>query len=231
MLEESSPLPTPPSRQRYRSLRKLLAALTLALVPVPAGAAGLPADEGYALVRQLMSERRDERSEAARKLLEARDATLVPALADALFFTPKLLRAELLEVLRALAGEDAGKDYHGWVELVGRRTELTDRAGYMAWKLSLLDRIDPAYRKIFYPGAPARIRLEEVVWGGVKLDGIPSLEDPPRVAASEARFLTDRELVFGVAAGGAHHAYPLRFLSWHEMVNDLVGGEPITLSY
>lgn len=209
----------------------LLAAAVLAGALVPAGAAEAAAGESYALVRLLMSERRSERKEAAQKLLESRDVQLVPALVDALFFTPKLVRGEMLDVLRGLAGEDAGKDYYDWVELVGRRTELTGRAGYMDWKLSLLTRIDPTYQKIFYPGAPARIRLEEIVWGGVKLDGIPPLEDPPHVPASDAGFLTDRELVFGVSAGGAHRAYPLRFLSWHEMVNDVIGGEPITLSY
>lgn len=212
------------SSPRFRSL---LAAAVVAGALTPAGAA----DESYTPVRLLMSERRSERKEAARKLLESRDVQLVPALVDALFFTPKLARGEMLDVLRGLAGEDAGKDYYDWVELVGRRTELTGRAGYMEWKLSLLTRIDPTYQKIFYPGAPARIRLEEIVCGGVKLDGIPPLEDPPRVPASEAGFLTDRELVFGVSAGGAHRAYPLRFLSWHEMVNDVIGGEPITLSY
>jgi hypothetical protein len=39
------------------------------------------------------------------------------------------------------------------------------------------------------------------------------------------------ELVFGVSAGGEHRAYPRRILSWHEMANDVVGGEPVTLSF
>ncbi len=203
----------------------LLAALAILLL------AATPFDEGYSLVRRLMSRQDGERREAARKLLKGRDVSLVPALVDALFFTPKPARAELLQVLRGLTGEDAGTGYYDWVELVGRRTGLTGRPGYMEWKLSLLSRIDPRYQEIFYRSAPARIRLEEIVWGGVKLDGIPALEDPPRVPAAAAGFLTDRELVFGVSAGGAHHAYPLRYLSWHEMVNDVVGGEPVTLSY
>lgn len=222
------------SSSSYRTWRpracSLLAAAILALAPIPAPAAAPSFEEGYALVRQLMSRQDGERREAAGKLLKGRDLSLVPALVDALFYTPKLARGELLEVLRGLTGENAGTGYYEWVELVGRRTDLTGRPGYMEWKLSLLSRIDPTYQKIFYRDAPADIRLEEIVWGGVKFDGIPALEDPPRVAAAEAG-LTDRELVFGVSAGGAHHAYPLRYLSWHEMVNDVVGGEPVTLSY
>jgi uncharacterized protein DUF3179 len=208
----------------------VVAIAVLGFLPSSAWAAVTPFEEGYALVRQLMSKQDGERREAARKLLKGRDVSLVPALVDALFFTPKAARAELLEVLRGLTGEN-GTGYYDWVELVGRRTDLAGRPGYMEWKLSLLSRIDHAYEKVFYQDAPARIRLEEIVWGGVKLDGIPALEDPPRVPAAEAGFLTDSELVFGVSAGGAHHAYPLRYLSWHEMVNDVVGGEPVTLSF
>jgi len=213
--------------KKLRSL--LLAALAIPLLS--ARAAPPPFEEGYALVRQLMSEKDGERQEAAAKLLKGRDVSLVPALVDALFFTPKRARAELLEALRGLTGENAGTGYYEWVELVGRRTELAARPGYMEWKLSLLSRIDPTYHKVFYRDAPVRIRLEEIVWGGVRLDGIPALDDPPRVSAKEAGFLTASELVFGVSAGGAHHAYPLRYLSWHEMVNDIIGGEPVTLSY
>src|SRR5262245_27945611 len=116
--------------RRPRSI--LLAALAVLLL------AAAPFDEGYALVRQLMSREDSERREAARKLLKGRDVSLVPALVDALFFTPKAARAELLEVLHGLTGENAGTGYYDWVELVGRRTDLAGRPGYMEWKLSLL---------------------------------------------------------------------------------------------
>jgi hypothetical protein len=47
----------------------------------------------------------------------------------------------------------------------------------------------------------------------------------------EAKYLTDSEKVFGVSVGGQQRAYPLRMLDWHEMLNDVVGGVPVTLSY
>jgi hypothetical protein len=217
---------------RFPPLRIVLTAVALAAVlSPPARAAERSNEEVYALVRQLTSVQPGERREAARKLLEAPDPTLIPLLVDLMFFTPKLARGEIVDVLKGLSGEDAGDGYYDWVEYVGRRTDLPSRPDYMELKVGLFSRIDPTYRKIFYPGAPARIRLEEIVSGGVKLDGIPPLEDPPRVPASEARFLRQDEQVFGVSIGGKHHAYPHRYLSWHEMVNDLVGGEPITLSY
>ena len=38
-------------------------------------------------------------------------------------------------------------------------------------------------------------------------------------------------MVFGVAINGDYRAYPLRILDWHEMANDVVGGEPVALAY
>lgn len=204
----------------------LVVALAAAL-PV----AALPPEEGHALVRTLMAGKPGEKKEAARKLVAARDLSLVPPLVDALFFTPTAQRGPLLDVLRALTGENPGPRYYDWVELVGRRSDLRGGPEYAAWKASLLSRIDPGYRKIFASGAPSRIALEEIVWGGVPIDGIPALEDPPRVLADQGGFLTDREKVFAVSAGGVHHAWPARYLSWHEMVNDTVGGEPVSLSF
>ncbi len=210
--------------------------LLLLILPGSARAALAP-EEGYALIRSLMSETVEpgERKAAAEQLTASKDLTLVPPLVDALFFTPKSQRSLLLSVLRNLTGENPGDRYYDWVELVGRRSDLRasprDAPGYMAWKLSLLVKIDPGYKRIFYPGAPSRIALEEIVWGGVSIDGIPPLEDPPRVPAAEGGFLSDKETVFGVSAGGSHHAYPARYLSWHEMVNDTVGGEPLSLGF
>jgi hypothetical protein len=51
------------------------------------------------------------------------------------------------------------------------------------------------------------------------------------VPADKAGYLEDGERVFGVSLAGEQRAYPLRILGWHEMVNDVVGGEPVTLSY
>jgi Protein of unknown function (DUF3179) len=193
--------------------------------------AALAPEEAYHLLSTVLTGKPAEREAAARKLAAARDLSLVPGMVDALFFTPQADREPLVEALRKLTGEDAGPRYYDWVELVGRRTDLKPAPGYLAWKGTLFARIDPKYRQILDPNAPVRLRPEEIVWGGVPLDGIPSLDDPPRVAAEKARSLMDQERVFAVSLGGEHRAYPLRYLSWHEMLNDTVGGQPLTLSY
>lgn len=214
-----------------RMRMRLTAGLALALTSSPALAAALPPEQGHALIRVLMSGEPGEKTAAARKLTAARDLSLVPPLVDALFFTPSAQRGPLLDVLRDLTGENPGPRYYDWVELVGRRSDLRAGPGYLEWKGALLSRIDPKYQKIFSGGTPARIAVEEIVWGGVPVDGIPPLEDPPRVSAAEAGFLAGDEKVFGVRAGGASHAWPARYLSWHEMVNDTVGGEPVSLGF
>ena len=199
------------------------------LVAGASSAAELTPQEGYTLISNLMSENKKERKAAAEELIAAGDVSLVPALVDAYFYTPKLHRPEMTRVLEKLTGEKY-KSYYDWVEYVGG-AEIEPKARYDEWKLLLLRRKDNDYAKVFFAGVPTRIRLEEVVSGGVPLDGIPSLDNPPMLPASEAGYLRKDELVFGVEVGGETRAYPHRFLSWHEMLNDVVGGEPITLSY
>ena len=47
----------------------------------------------------------------------------------------------------------------------------------------------------------------------------------------QADYLEADERIFGVSINGDTRAYPARFLDWHEMFNDIVGGEPVSLAY
>jgi hypothetical protein len=66
--------------------------------------------------------------------------------------------------------------------------------------------------------------------GGVGHDGIPSIDDPRFARATDVG-LPDCERVLGVALGGDVRAYPQRILVQHEIVNDVVGGEPVAVTY
>ncbi len=191
----------------------------------------LTPERGYSLIAGLMSEASGERKAAAEALIAAGDRSLIPGLVDALYFIPKTRRSEAFETLGRLAGEKAAPVYLDWIERVGAHPEWQPKAGYAEWKARLLARIHPTYPKIFYPGAPTRIRLEEIVSGGVGFEGIPALDRPTTIPAAKAGYLRDGEKVFGVLIGGEARAYPLRMLDWHEMLNDEVGGRPVTLSY
>lgn len=76
------------------------------------------------------------------------------------------------------------------------------------------------------------VPLDEIVSGGPPKDGIPAIDRPRFVSAREAdRWLKDREPVIVVSLHGETKAYPLQILIWHEIVNDEVGGVPVTVTF
>jgi hypothetical protein len=66
--------------------------------------------------------------------------------------------------------------------------------------------------------------------GGVGKDGIPSVDDPAFRPMGEVNFARGTP-VFGVARDGEAKAYPRYLLAHHEIVNDVVGGEPVAVTY
>ena len=110
-------------------------------------------------------------------------------------------------------------------------TDLEPPPGFRTWKGRIYSRIDEEFPSFFREDAPSQIRVEEIVWGGVALDGIPALVNARMLPAAEADYITPTELVFGVEINGDARAYPLRILDWHEMANDVVGGVPVALAY
>lgn len=77
---------------------------------------------------------------------------------------------------------------------------------------------------------PAAVPTAEILAGGPPRDGIPALDHPPTVSATQADWADD-DLVLGILAGGEARAYPIAVLNWHELVNDTLGGEPILVSF
>ncbi len=75
------------------------------------------------------------------------------------------------------------------------------------------------------------IDLGEIMSGGPPKDGIPPIDDPQFVSVAEETELADTEPVISVTINGDSRAYPLRILMWHEIVNDEVGGVPITVTF
>jgi hypothetical protein len=63
-------------------------------------------------------------------------------------------------------------------------------------------------------------------------DTIPAILDPIFVGREEARhWMEDDEPVLGLEIGNDARAYPLNILSWHEIVNDTVGGVPVAVTW
>ena len=68
--------------------------------------------------------------------------------------------------------------------------------------------------------------------GGPPRDGIPPLDNPSFVPIEEAdSWLSPMEPVIYFEINGVQRAYPLQVLIWHEVVNDVVGGVPVTVTF
>jgi hypothetical protein len=76
---------------------------------------------------------------------------------------------------------------------------------------------------------------EQIVSGGPPPDGIPSIDNPKFVTVANATFLSDDpnygDWVIGIRYNVEQRAYPLQILVWHEIVNDVVGGTPVAITY
>jgi hypothetical protein len=67
--------------------------------------------------------------------------------------------------------------------------------------------------------------------GGPGKDGIPAIDHPRFVAASNAGFLADQDVVFGLVRDGQPRAYPQLVLVWHEIVNHRFPSGPLSVTY
>ena len=164
------------------------------------------------------------------------DKSMVPVLIESIRYqsTPNAREASA-EVLRELTGEQyGGEDWKQWMEWLGRNnTDYPPPDGYLAWKIDILYQIYPGFARFLRPALEGQITVDptEIVWGGVITDGIPDLYAPKLLTADAADYLVDDDRVFGVSINGDTRAYPLRIINGHEMVNDTVGGEPISLAW
>ena len=75
------------------------------------------------------------------------------------------------------------------------------------------------------------IEFPSVRSGGPPRDGIPPIDDPKFITVSDAKHLTNMEPVIGLTIDGDARAYPLQVMMWHEIVNDVVGGKPVAVTY
>lgn len=80
--------------------------------------------------------------------------------------------------------------------------------------------------------AKALVPLEEIIPGGPPPDGIPAIDRPVFVPAQAASaWLHPREPVLSLRIGDDARAYPLQILMRHEIVNDVVAGVPVAVTY
>lgn len=138
---------------------------------------------------------------------------------------------QLISLLQEKTDKKFGHDFEAWYEWLWNKPANTT-GDYTEFKAGLYKSIDPKFEKYFRGRKDQlRIRLDEVRWGGVLQDGIPPLRNPKMIAASEADYLQNSNIVFGIEVNGDVRAYPKRILAWHEMFVDEVGGVPVVGVY
>ena len=83
----------------------------------------------------------------------------------------------------------------------------------------------------FHPDQPEPLIDLSDIRSVVPHDAIPALEDPPFEPVATVEWLAGVEPVLALEVNGDARAYPLRIMTWHELVNGTVGGMPVTVSY
>ncbi len=213
-----------------RALTTIIAAATITCTSF----AALAADVG-ALSRDVIFGSQTQARTALDDLVRGGHREAIPAVILGMRYQGRgALRSDYRAAFERLTGTRANDWFEAmlWQEA---HPEIRPHPSYRELKLESFERIDPNFLR-FLGGdrsdpAKMRIRLEEISWGGVRVDGIPSLDNPTLVSAADASYLIDDDLVFGVEINGDARAYPLRIMGWHEMFNDVIGGVPVALAY
>ena len=163
---------------------------------------------------------------------ENADLSLVPVMIDLMRFLGGVSGDAMIAVIEDLTGQAFGGDWNQWMEWLGQNaSDYAPPDDYPDWKLRLYSMIHPRFANFLRDGENARIDLVEVTWGGVIPDGIPDLRSPSTLTVAEAAYMNPDDRVFGVSINGEHRAYPLRIINAHEMANDILGGEPISVMW
>lgn len=76
------------------------------------------------------------------------------------------------------------------------------------------------------------VSYDEIMSGGPPRDGIPPIDNPEYTSVAESPgYMSAQEPVIALEINGDARAYPLAVLIWHEIVNDDVGGVPVSVTY
>jgi hypothetical protein len=184
--------------------------------------------------------------EAIERVGESGDARVAWLLADILRFFPQGPVADAAAAaFEHLTGTEI-TDRVAWGQVTDRLIawDLPAPPGYLGWKRSLFELVEPGWAP-FFADADADIDWRWLSWGGVLIDDrpldqvhlacpegcIPALDDPAVTDAAGGDWYEDDRIVFGVVVNGEARAFPKHMMELHEMVNDTVGGRRIGMPY
>ena len=174
------------------------------------------------------------------------DPLYIAPLIDVLYFSRGVSELEfaIYSALNELTGIPPADGWVGYLEWASEN-DIALPPGYDGFKGGLFSGLIDVRFQNFFDNVQdtANVNLLEAVWGGVRVDGIPSLVNARQISPEEALAEGERftqycqddnciypqadEFVFGVEIDGDARAYPLRIMNWHEMFNDVIGHTPM----
>ena len=181
-------------------------------------------------------------SEALETVAKSKDPRLAWIIADLMRF---ITERDLHVTLGVAASEVLGislSDRNHWGEVTDHLMawDIPAPPDYLESKRAIFTAAVPGWDKIFVPGD---IDWRHVSWGGVLIDDrvydttddlcncIPAADNPEVSSASDATWLEDDDIVFGVEVNGEYRAYPRQIMEVREMVNDTLGGRDLGIPY
>jgi hypothetical protein len=152
---------------------------------------------------------------------------------------------ELNDELTAAASELLGKELspiNGWGVVTDHLIawDIPEPPNYLDTKRAIFTTVVPAWERLFVEGD---IDSRHVSWGGVLIDDrpfdrtddpcncIPAADNPDVIAAADADWLNEDDVVFGVQVNGEYRAYPRQIMEVREVVNDTLGGRDLGIPY
>ena len=183
-----------------------------------------------------------EQSDALETVAKSKDPRLAWIIADLMRF---ITERDLHVTLGVAASEVLGislSDRNHWGEVTDHLMawDIPAPPDYLESKRAIFTAAVPGWDKIFVPGD---IDWRHVSWGGVLIDDraydttdklcncIPAADNPEVSSASDATWLEDDDIVFGVEVNGEYRAYPRQIMEVREMVNDTLGGRDLGIPY
>ncbi len=109
-------------------------------------------------------------------------------------------------------------------------------AATLSLSLNSAAQADPDFWKYEWPNTDFTTNTVEnwveILSGGPPKDGIPAIDDPSFIKVSDESGINGREPVIAVEIDGqTPRAYPIRYLTWHEIVNDQIGDVPVAVTF
>ena len=238
--------------KRQFALLIMIIVLSFSLIPIGSAQNTVDYDDYEATLQQMVELTVDIRTWNVRTegffigLGEHGDPLYIAPMIDVLYFLfgRTEIEVEVLTAISQLAGDAPISNWRLLFEWASEN-DIALPPGYDTFKGNLLaSMVDPQFTRFFEDVQDtSRVNLQEAVWGGVRVDGIPSLVNARQITPTEALAEGERltqfcregdctypqadEWVFGVYLDGDARAYPLRIMNWHEMFNDVIGFTPM----